>query len=53
MKVFSEKVKVKKSDGNYTLSVAVTDKTIIITELTDKEMRMLRRDIEKILKEDD
>ena len=52
MKVFSDKVQVKKKNDNYILSIAVNDNTLIISELTDKEIRILRRDIEKLLNEE-
>ncbi len=52
MKVFSNKIQVKKKDNSYILSVAVNDNTLIISELTDRELRILNRDIEKLLKEE-
>jgi len=52
-KTFSNKVVVKKKGTDYTIALAITDKALVVSELTERELRVLRKDIEKLLKEVD
>lgn len=50
MKVFSKAIVVKKKeDGTFTVSVALTDKTVVVQSLSRKDALTLKVELEKLL----
>ncbi|MBD3268465.1 hypothetical protein GF373_17495 [bacterium] len=52
MKVFDKIVVLSKNEnGEFTISLAISDQSIVIRSISERDLRLLRVDLDKILEE--
>ena len=51
MSVYDKKVNIKKGEGEFTISVAVSDDSLVVKKMSKKELKLLALDIKKALED--